>query len=52
MSVINEGGAATAENKQKNKKANIFRKVKNVFSTKDDSDFTAERAWLEKTYCE
>ena len=52
MSVIKEGGAATAENKQKNKKDNIFRKVKNVFSTKDDSDFTAERAWLETTYGE
>ena len=52
MSVINEGGAATAENKQKNKKDNIFRKVKNVFSTKDDTEFTAERAWLETTYGE
>ena len=52
MSVINEGGAATAENKQKNKKDNIFRKVKNVFSTKDDAEFTAERAWLETTYGE
>ena len=31
MNVIKEDGVATAENKQKNKKDNIFRKVKNVF---------------------
>ena len=52
MSVVKEDGIAAAENKQKSKKDNIFRKVKNVFSTKDDAEFTAERAWLETTYGE
>ena len=52
MSVVKEDGVVAAENKQKSKKDNIFRKVKNVFSTKDDAECTAERAWLETTYGE
>ena len=52
MNVIKEDGVATTEGKQQKKKDNIFRKVKNVFLTKDDGEFTAERAWLETTYGE
>lgn len=52
MNVIKEDGVAATEGKQQKKKDNIFRKVKNVFLSKDDGEFTAERAWLETTYGE
>lgn len=50
MSMIEEGGIATVENKEE-KKNGLFSKVKKVFS-KDEGEFTAERAWLETTYGE
>ena len=41
MTEIKENGVAATEGKPQKKKDNIFRKVKNVFLTKDDGEFTA-----------
>ena len=39
------------EEEKEEKKTNLFSKVKKVFS-KEETEFTAERAWLETTYGE